>query len=78
MLLLKLLFHWNAISLYVGLPEEEETKSAHDTNADRVKKARQSQVSLLTRSWHSIDFKQHKSKSKESIRSRASRRNLEV
>ena len=65
---------------YSGLPEEEESKPLHDAHQqERAKqKQRQSQVSLLTRSWHSIDFKQQKSKSKESIRSRASRRNLDV
>ncbi|XP_066915173.1 monocarboxylate transporter 2-like [Clytia hemisphaerica] len=63
----------------MGLPEEEAPSTPKDhLSADKMKKIRQSQVSLLTRSWHSIDFKQHKSKSKESIRSRASRRNVDL
>ena len=43
---------------------------------ERKRRLRQSQDSfnkaLLTRSWHSIDFKPHKTKSRESLRSRSS------
>ena len=75
------IYHFECISVFYvpGLPEEEPPSTPKDhLLADKIKKNRQSQVSLLTRSWHSIDFKQHKSKSKESIRSRASRRNVDL